>query len=958
MNKRMKTSLIAVLTFCLVFSLDLVAAAAPAKITFNLSSVAGKPGEEVAVALTVDIPNDGFYYYYEPYVDWELPTADQRFGNWVNGTSINLFLTIADNAPSGSYSVYIDREYTAVTRGPTDITINQPVTDYADVAGTVTVHKQAAVGIASGTAGSLVSVPVTTNSMEPIGYYDLTIPYDPSALEVSVVTATYGGSFDYQDESGLLKVTWDGQADNASIANGELFNVAFKLKTDSPLGIKPLAIAAGAVFKDPAGNAMSPFFTRAGSVEVTPNLAPIAGDVGVTGTEIVGQTLTGTYAYSDHEEDAEGASTFKWYRADNAGGANEQLIPEESATAYTLRPADKGKYIRFEVTPAANSGTSPGIPVKSGFTGQIAALTYPVAYDGNGATLGSLPTNSQSYEEGEVIEALGNTGGLEKPHHGFAGWTLDPLNAGTLYSPGDHLTIGTESITLYAKWVVNQYTVSFHSNGGSAVTEVQADYDTAIAAPPRPSRSGYSFAGWYKDEQLTQAWSFDADKIVGDTELYARWSRNSESSGGGAPTAPAADEGNSVNVRVNGEEGIAGTLKTTTDKGRTTSLVSLDRTKLAALLQSAGPGAKLSIPVAGAANSAAVELSGNSLQELGSKQAILEFRTEKGTYVLPASQIRLQEIARQLGASADLEQIRLRIEIADSSSELANAFQGAASKDGFTIVAQPLEFRVSAASGSRSAEISIFGNFVDREIALPGGTDANRVTTGVVVDPDGTMRHVPTKIVEENGRQAALIRSLTNSSYAVIWNPVEFKDVANHWAKDAVNDMGSRLVIGGAGEGRFNPDRDITRAEFAAIVVRALGLKPAQGTSSYADVDSEAWYYTAVETARTYKLVSGYANGEFRPAERITREQALVILAQATRLTGLQEKLQTAALPALDGFSDADQISAWAKASVAEGLRAELVTGRKDNRLAPKSYISRAEVAVLVQRLLKKSDLI
>lgn len=958
MNNRMKTSLIAVLTFCLFLSLCSVTAAAPAKFTFNVFNTAGEPGEEVAVHITIDLPADGLYYYYEPYVDWELPTTSYDF-SWVNNNSLNLFLTIEGNAPSGNYSVYIDREYTVVKKGPTSNTVNQPVNDYVDVAGTVTVHKQATVGTVSGTAGSLVNVPVTTNSTEPIGYYDLTIPYDPNALEVSVVTATYGGNLDYQDESGTLRVTWDGQADNTSIVNGQLFNVAFKIKTDSPLGDKALAIASGAVFKNTTGSVMTPFYTRPGSAKVTSNLAPVAENVSVTGTEVVGQTMTGTYSYSDHEEDAEDASMFKWYRADTAGGANEQLISGESEGDYTLQPADKGKYIRFEVTPAASAGTSPGVPVKSGFTGQIAAPTYPVAYDGNGATFGSLPTTPQGYEEGDVVAVLGNVGSLENPHHSFAGWTLDSLNSGSVYLPGDTLTIGTEPITLYAKWVVNKYTVSFHSNGGSAIESVQIDYDTAFAAPTRPSRSGYSFVGWYKDEQLTEAWSFDSDKIAGDTDLYAKWSRNSESSGGGGgPTVPAAQEGDSFKVKINGKEGIVGTLTTAVDKGRTVSLVSLDRTKLAALLESGDEGFKLAIPIAGAAASVTVELNGESVRTLESKQAILEFKTDKGSYVLPVSQLGIQEIARQLGASADLQQIKLRIEMADSSEAIANAFNGAASKGGFTIVARPLEFHVTAVNGSRSAEISVFSTFVEREIALPDGASADRVTTGVAVDPDGTVRHVPTKIVQENGRQTARIHSLTNSSYAVIWNPIEFKDVADHWAKDAVNDMGSRLVIGGVGEERFSPDLDITRAEFAAIVVRALGLKPVQGISSYPDVDSKAWYQGEVEAAKAYGLVNGYSDGAFRPAERITREQALVILAQAMKLTGLKDKLQSSAQPSIDGFADADQISAWAKASVSESLQAGLVNGRKDNRLAPKSFISRAEVAVLVQRLLKESDLI
>ncbi|MFP3381546.1 S-layer homology domain-containing protein, partial [Bacillus sp. SIMBA_069] len=78
--------------------------------------------------------------------------------------------------------------------------------------------------------------------------------------------------------------------------------------------------------------------------------------------------------------------------------------------------------------------------------------------------------------------------------------------------------------------------------------------------------------------------------------------------------------------------------------------------------------------------------------------------------------------------------------------------------------------------------------------------------------------------------------SLTNSTYAIIWNPVQFDDVTSHWSKQAVNDMGSRIVVDGTGKGVFHPDRQITRAEFTAIIVRGLGLKPEQGEMIYSDV--------------------------------------------------------------------------------------------------------------------------
>ena len=98
-------------------------------------------------------------------------------------------------------------------------------------------------------------------------------------------------------------------------------------------------------------------------------------------------------------------------------------------------------------------------------------------------------------------------------------------------------------------------------------------------------------------------------------------------------------------------------------------------------------------------------------------------------------------------------------------------------------------------------------------------------------------------------------------------------DVEGHWAKDAVNDMGSRIVVTGVGNGIYEPDRSITRAEFAAIIVRALGLKKGTTESAFSDVTLTDWYNGYVDTAAAYGLITGYDSKTFAPNDSITREQ-------------------------------------------------------------------------------------
>ncbi|WP_217593543.1 S-layer homology domain-containing protein [Cohnella sp. GbtcB17] len=426
-----------------------------------------------------------------------------------------------------------------------------------------------------------------------------------------------------------------------------------------------------------------------------------------------------------------------------------------------------------------------------------------------------------------------------------------------------------------------------------------------------------------------------------------------------APTGTAGPKEDSVDVLVNGKVENAGKATTTESGGVKMTTVAVDPAKLQAKLKAEGMNAIVTIPVKSSSNVIVGELNGQMVKSMENLSATLVLQTDKGTYTLPAKEINIDELAGKLGSGAKLEDIRFKVEIAQTPDTMAKVVENAASKGEFSVVAPAVDFTVSGTYGGKTVEVTTFNVYVERTVALPDGIDPNRITTGVVVDADGTVRHVPTKVVQIEGKYYAKINSLTNSTYSVVWHPLEFADVANHWAKAAVNDMGSRMVIDGTGGGRFNPDRAITRAEFAAILVRGLGLKLEQGATAFADVKTTDWYGGAINAAYAYELISGYEDGTFRPNDEITREEAMTILSRAMAMTGLKAKLPAQADDAiLRSYKDASAISDWARSSVQDNVQAGLASGRGAAVLAPKASITRAEVATLIQRLLQASWLI
>ncbi|MFD2330979.1 S-layer homology domain-containing protein [Cohnella sp. GCM10020058] len=415
----------------------------------------------------------------------------------------------------------------------------------------------------------------------------------------------------------------------------------------------------------------------------------------------------------------------------------------------------------------------------------------------------------------------------------------------------------------------------------------------------------------------------------------------------------------SIEVLVNGKAVYAGTATTSQIDGRTVTTVTLDPQKLAERLAAEGTGAVITIPVAGASDRVVVALDGQAIQNLEQKRAVIELQAKNAVYSLPVQQLNFSSAIAQLGTNIDLRDVKIQIEISSPTADVAKIVENAAARGSFSLVVPPITFTVKLAYGDKTVEVTKFNTYVERKIALPEGTDRSKITTGIIVEPDGTVRHVPSKVTTIDGKDYVAINSLTNSTYAVVWNPLQFSDVASHWAKDSVNDMGSRMVIGGTGDGLFSPDRDITRAEFAAIIVRGLGLKLEDGATPFSDAGASGGYSSAIGTAYAYHLISGFEDGTFRPDAKITREQAMTIIAKAMKVTGLNRDpgavvTEDALLP----FADAATVAPWAIDSVASNVQAGLVKGRTLTRLDPKAYITRAEVAAIVQRLLQKSDLI
>ena len=171
-----------------------------------------------------------------------------------------------------------------------------------------------------------------------------------------------------------------------------------------------------------------------------------------------------------------------------------------------------------------------------------------------------------------------------------------------------------------------------------------------------------------------------------------------------------------------------------------------------------------------------------------------------------------------------------------------------------------------------------------------------------------------------------------------------FRDMTDHWAKTDVMNMYKAGIVSGVTADTFEPDRSITRAEFATLVAKALKLESAK--AYFGDVKESDWFTGFVGAAAKAGIIAG-SDGNFRPNDNITREEMAVIVVKAYEYLG--KTAESANLT----FSDNEEVSSWAEGYVAKAVGAGLISGMGDNMFAPKANATRAQSASLIARILK-----
>ena len=176
-----------------------------------------------------------------------------------------------------------------------------------------------------------------------------------------------------------------------------------------------------------------------------------------------------------------------------------------------------------------------------------------------------------------------------------------------------------------------------------------------------------------------------------------------------------------------------------------------------------------------------------------------------------------------------------------------------------------------------------------------------------------------------------------------------FTDVhTGDWFYDAVEYAYENGMMDGIANNLFSPNGTTTRAMIVTILHR-LENQPASGTSIFTDVPAGQWYTNAVAWAAANGIVDGYGDGRFGPNDTITREQMAAILYRYAQFKGYD----VSNTGNLSGYTDAAQVSEWARTAMGWANAQGLITGNTATTLNPTGSATRAEVATILMRFVE-----
>lgn len=337
---------------------------------------------------------------------------------------------------------------------------------------------------------------------------------------------------------------------------------------------------------------------------------------------------------------------------------------------------------------------------------------------------------------------------------------------------------------------------------------------------------------------------------------------------------------------------------------------------------------------------------------------------EAGSYDLPLAALDPSILTGvKDGTNADLTFSIRRLSASDAVSSNINTQLNTLKA---TRVASPTEFGVTAHYNGQTIPIRDYGHEYVRysiDLARSKADLAGQYSALFRHPVNGELMTTPSSLYQDySGRGKLVISRPGNGLYVPINAFRTFDDLKSSLTNYRdLEQLASRYVIRGRSETQFDLLGKITRAEFATLMIRALGLADKQGTSRFGDIPSATWYTDTVNIGATLGLINGYNSYAFGPHDNISREQMVTLLARGLQYVADRPYVDTVRV--LGPVPNREAISSWARDDVALAIQTGILEPSDYNNhlaqgFAPQVDATRKDAGQMLYRLLAYLKLI
>lgn len=253
-----------------------------------------------------------------------------------------------------------------------------------------------------------------------------------------------------------------------------------------------------------------------------------------------------------------------------------------------------------------------------------------------------------------------------------------------------------------------------------------------------------------------------------------------------------------------------------------------------------------------------------------------------------------------------------------------------------------VDIYIEVVKGDKVTKVSKFDAPITVKVNVKGLGNKDMLAVYFFDEEDNSLEFVTGKI---EGNQAILVLNHF-SKYAILESTKTFSDVKNHWSKLYVESMVAKNVVNGYSDETFKPENNITRGEFAKLVVNALEEDLVKYKGEFTDVKASHWSADYIATMKELGLIKGYGDGTFKPEAEITRAEMAMILGEILDVEVTEQESTNLLLE----FKDNKDIPNWARESVAIVLKSKIMIG-SNGKFLPTDNATRAESVTTMYRV-------